>query len=247
MDEILHTIKAYLYDNSLTDDPNDFSARVNSERSLSIKDVCKSAVNRGGADISAASMEHGVNLFLKEMAYNLCDGFSINTGYFMASPTIKGVFTSPKETFNPEKHSIQFLFNQGEILRKELSSVTVEILGVAESGTYIAQVVDVKTGSVNEVVTMGYVLKITGQKIKIAGDNPDVGIFFVNEDGTETSKVNPTDIITNNPSELMIMVPKLSQGMYKLQIVTQFTGNSLLKEPRTVIFDKVLKLQFDAQ
>ena len=62
----LHTIKASLYDNVLTPNPNDFMARVQSERSLNVKDVCRSAVSRGGADISAA-MEHAVNLFLKEM------------------------------------------------------------------------------------------------------------------------------------------------------------------------------------
>ncbi|MDR2651100.1 MAG: hypothetical protein LBC68_02120 [Prevotellaceae bacterium] len=62
MIQILHKIKAYLYDNALTDDPNDFVARVNSERSLSVKDICESATLRGGADISADAMEHAVNL-----------------------------------------------------------------------------------------------------------------------------------------------------------------------------------------
>jgi len=57
---ILHTIKAYLYDNLLTENPNDFSARVSSERSLSVSDICKSATLRGGADISAESMKHAV-------------------------------------------------------------------------------------------------------------------------------------------------------------------------------------------
>ena len=139
MANVLHTIKAYLYDNQLTDNPNDLSARVSSERSLSIDDICKSAVTRGGADVSAASMKHAVELFLKEMGYRLCDGFSVNIGYFTASPSIRGVFDSPNEKFNAEKHSVLFQFNQGEMLRKELSAVTVEILGVAENGAFIGQ------------------------------------------------------------------------------------------------------------
>ena len=44
MAEFKHSIKAYLYDNVLTDNPNDLIARVSSERSLSIKDICLSAV-----------------------------------------------------------------------------------------------------------------------------------------------------------------------------------------------------------
>ncbi|MDR3329294.1 MAG: hypothetical protein LBS63_04205, partial [Prevotellaceae bacterium] len=68
----LHTIKAHLYENALTADPNDYVARVCSERSLGVKDICESAVARGGADVSSAAMEHAVSLFLKEMGYRLC-------------------------------------------------------------------------------------------------------------------------------------------------------------------------------
>ncbi|MDR3308371.1 MAG: hypothetical protein LBS80_00255, partial [Tannerella sp.] len=126
METILHRIKAYLYDNALTkDNPNDFIARVSAERSLSVKDICESATNRGDADISASAMEHGANLWLKEMAYQLCDGYSVNTGWFTASVHIKGVFNSPNEHFNPEKHTVLFEFQQGSQLRKELENVSV--------------------------------------------------------------------------------------------------------------------------
>ncbi|GHT68079.1 hypothetical protein FACS189452_07020 [Bacteroidia bacterium] len=76
----LHTIKAHLYNNVLTDNPNDYIARVQSERSLSVREICESAASRGGADISTAAMEHAVSLYYKEMGYRLCDGFGINTG-----------------------------------------------------------------------------------------------------------------------------------------------------------------------
>ena len=62
-------------------------------------------------------------------------------------------FDSPTEGFNPQKHSILFQFNQGETLRSELSTVTVEILDVAESGTFVAQVTDVKSCTVNDLLT----------------------------------------------------------------------------------------------
>jgi hypothetical protein len=242
MVKILHTIKAWLYKNLLTkDNPNDYIARVNSERSLGIKDICESAVSRGGADVSAASMEHGVNLFLKEMGYQLCYGFYINTGWFTASVHIRGVFDSPNETFNPEKHTILFEFHQGATLRKELENVTVEVLGVAETGSMIAQVVDIKTGSVNDLLTINHNLKISGEKLKIVGDNPANGIYFIDEQG-DRIQVDASDIIINNPSELMIMTPKLPSGAYQLEVTTQFStgGSQMLKEPRSVVFDRIL-------
>ncbi|WP_312903288.1 DNA-binding domain-containing protein [Chryseobacterium taichungense] len=86
---ILHKIKAYLYDNTLTkDNPNDFIARTASERSLSVKQICEAATSRGGANVSASAMEHATGLFLKEMAYQLCDGFSVNSGYFTGSRSL---------------------------------------------------------------------------------------------------------------------------------------------------------------
>jgi hypothetical protein len=189
-------------------------------------------------------MEHNVNLFLKEMAYQLCDGFSVNTGYFTATTLIRGVFNSPTETFNPEKHSLIFQFNQGETLRKELDSIEVNITGVGESSITVAQVTDVKTGSVNDLLTPNRNLKIRGYKLKLVGDHPEVGVYFVNEATTERTKVDTTDIVTNNPSELVIVIPALAAGIYTLEVSSQFSGSSTpLKEPRTSKFDKVLTVK----
>jgi hypothetical protein len=243
MANILHKIKAILFLNWLTDDPNDYAARVVSERSLNIPEICNSAVNRGGAATTAEAMEHNVNLFFKEMGYQLCDGYSVNTGYFTASTLIKGVFNSPDETFNAEKHSIIFQFNQGETLRKELANIQVDITGVGDSSITVAQVTDVKTGSVNDLLTPNRNLKIKGYKLKLAGDHPNVGVYFVNQATAERTKVVPEDIVTNNPSELVIVTPNLAIGPYTLEVASQFSGNALLKEPRISTLDKALTVK----
>ena len=49
MENVLHKIRVNLYENFLTDDPNDYSAKVISERTLGVKEICKTAVSRGGA------------------------------------------------------------------------------------------------------------------------------------------------------------------------------------------------------
>ncbi len=238
-----HKIKAQLYDNVLTENPNDLIARVVSEKSLSIGDVARSAVQRGGANISADEMERAVSLFLKEMAYRLCDGFSINTGWFTAQTTIKGVFNSASEKFNSEKHSVLFDFQQGALLRKELSNVEVDILGVADASLVITQVLDVKTGSVNDVLTPNRNLKISGSKLKIAGGNDTNGIYFVNQETSERVKVDASDIVINNPSELIVVIPELPAGTYKVEVVTQYGSGNLLKEAKTAVFERVLTVQ----
>lgn len=244
MSKTRHTVKAYLYDNLLTPDPNDFTARVSSERSLSVADICHSAATRGGADIGEAAMSHAVDLFLKEMAYRLCDGFAVNTGYFTAMPVIRGVFQNPNETFDPQRHTLQFQFTQGELMRRELEDVEVQIMGVAETGLTIGQVEDMKSRTVNDLLTPGFNLRVTGTKLRVVGDKPGVGIFFHETTTNTATKVDEADIVINNPSELMIIIPALPAGTYRLEVTTQFSTNKQwLKEPRTSVFEKPLTIK----
>ena len=244
MSKTRHTVKAYLYDNLLTPDPNDFVARVSSERSLSVDDICHSAATRGGADIGEAAMSHAVDLFLKEMAYRLCDGFAVNTGYFTAMPVIRGVFLNSNETFDPQRHTLQFHFAQGELMRREIESVEVQIMGVADTGLYIGQVEDMKSRTVNDRLTPGFNLRVTGTKLRVVGDKPGVGIFFRETATNTATKVDEGDIVINNPSELMIIIPALPAGTYQLEVTTQFSmGKQWLKEPRTSVFEKPLTVK----
>lgn len=244
MENVFHKIKANLYPNLLTEDPNDYVARVISERSLNVKQICKEAVGRGGAPTTAAAMEHNVNLFLKEMAYQLCDGFSVNTGYFTACPLIKGVFNSQNETFDSAKHSLMFQMNQGEFLRKEIGNVQVEISGVGSSSIKIDEVIDIKTGSVNDLLTPGKGLRIYGFKIKVGGNHPDNGVYFINQSSNVRTKVPNDEFITNNPSEVVVEIPELPAGTYKMEITSQFnTGPVYLNDPRTSTYDKLLTVQ----
>jgi hypothetical protein len=242
MDTILHRIKAILFPNLLTEDPDDFYAKVISERTLDIDGICDSAVGRGNAPTTKEAMKSNVELFFKEMCYLLKDGYSVNTGYFTVTPSIKGIFRSLKDKFDRMRHSLYFLFNQGELLRREAGEVEVEITGAGEAGILIAEAIDVKTGSVNDRITPNRNLRIKGNKLKLAGDHPDVGVYFVNETTGAIIKVEADEIVSNKPSELMIIVPQLEAGLYNLKVVTQFTNSAPLKEPRTAVFDKTLSV-----
>ena len=243
MEDVRHNIKVNLYDNYLTENPNDLTAKVISERTLNVREICRTAVGRGGAPSTAEAMEHNVTLFLKEMAYQLMDGYSVNTGYFTANAQVRGVFDSRTETFNPAKHSVLFRFNQGDLLRKEIPGIKVQVMGLGETGIVVSHVVDVKTGSVNDLLTPGGTLKIRGGKLKIVGDNPQTGVSFADEAGNDY-RVDERDVVVNNPSELIVQIPALPAGRYQLTICNQFSGNAtLLKEPRTTVYDKIFTVQ----
>jgi hypothetical protein len=204
-------------------------------------------------------MEHAVELFHKEMAYRLCDGFSVNTGWYNASTHIKGVFTSPTDAFDPQRHTVGVEFRQGAELRRDLGMVSVNILGRAEPGFFIAEVTDLRTGSVNDLLTPGRNLRITGGKLKVeAAPDPDggsapagtadaqgapsdpCGVYFVNQGDGSRVKVDEADLVENQNAHLLIVIPSLDKGTYRLEVTTQFTGNRPLKAPRTTAFDRLL-------
>jgi outer membrane lipoprotein-sorting protein len=70
------------------------------------------------------------------------------------------------------------------------------------------------------------------------------GIFFINQETNGRIKVDNLDTVNNNPSELLIVIPSLEVGTYKLEVTTQFSSSGsnkhLLKEPRSIVFDRIL-------
>ena len=243
MANLMHKIKAYLYENYLTTDPNDYIARVSSEKTIGIDEICQSAVARGGADISAKAMKHAAGLFLDEMSYQIFDGYAVNVGYFTAVAAIQGVFNSPMEKFNKEKHNLLIQYTQGEITRRGLSDVEIDIRGIATNGSYIAQVADIRSGTINELLTPGRNLRISGNKIKVAGDDYVLGVYFVNTADESRTRVDEMDIVTNNPSEVLVVIPDLPAGNYRLEIITKYSVNKLLRTANTIVFDRVLVVE----
>lgn len=239
---ILHEVEIYLYENFLTPDPTDYMARIETLRTMGLRDVCESSVLRGGADISAPAMFHASELMLKEMAYRLCDGFSINFGYFSISLKIRGVFTSPTDTFDPQRHTLMFQITPGELLRRELPSIQMKMMGVKKDAIYIALVTDTATGLEDGTITPNDDILIQGTRIRVApddGSDAQTGIFFIAQDGTSTSVSRR--LTQNDPSRVIARVPALAPGSYTLRIVTKYINKKdLLKNAITAEYDKPL-------
>ena len=114
---------------------------------------------------------------------------------------------------------------------------------MASTDAHITQIVDVKSHSINDIITPNYDIRIIGNKLKIAGEDARNGVFFVKENEPAVKIGVPMeDIINNNPSELLIRCPGALRGGYRLEVVTQYSpsGKQFLKEPRTSVFDRIL-------
>jgi len=237
------TIKAVLYPNLLKNNEGTFKAQIITEKTLGIKEICKSLSDKPGTGVNSDAMEYHVRLFLEEMGELLAEGFAINTGYFAATASIRGSFNNKNDQFESERHSVTFKFSQGSVMRNKAAKTQAEILHITSAKYGIQQVVDNHTGSENNLLTPSNALKIKGVNLKLVGSHPDVGVYFINEATGERTKVPATDVITNENSRIMIVIPDLQPGSYRLEYITQYAGSAIpLTEPRSSTFALTLQV-----
>jgi hypothetical protein len=232
---VLHVIRAWLYPNYL-EHGDRFVARARTEKTLTVEQVCTEAVTRGGSDLNYDTMVDAVNAYFNEAFYQLADGFSGENDYFSIHPKIGGTFAHADAGADKEKNPVDFAFRKRQELRNVISRITVEIAGVAESGAYIAEAIDVASGTSDEKLTPGGVLTLLGSRIKIAGEDPSCGLYLVQADGAAVKVTG--NFVENHPARLSAQLPALTPGTYRARVVTQYTsGGTSLKEPRQIDHD----------
>ena len=176
------------------------------------------------------------------MAFHPVTGFAVNNGYYSIYPNIGGTFNSVNEAHDQAKNPISFRFGIRSGLSKLIDKITVDITGLADTSGWIDQFVDTDEDSVNTLYTAGDQFIIRGHKIKVAGDDPTVGVYFVPvDDPSKAAKV--TRIAENNPSKIIGIAPKTEWVENRIEIRTQYAGsaNTTLKTPRVITSSFILE------
>ena len=229
------TLKAWLRKNTLTDDPNDFTATPDSNGSVGTKDILDEMVSEG-MEVKRETALDIITRYNRIAADMVLSGYNVNTGLVYMHPVIKGVFYD--KTWNPLVNSVYISINQGLDLRNAVAETNVEILGEQTDPLEIYSLTDTTTGKNDGTLTSGRNAELKGSYLKIAGDNPNCGITFRNIATSDIAKLSASDIVLNEPSRLLILVPgNLVTGEYELTVTTQFTGGGrTLKQPRSATF-----------
>ncbi|HAW84927.1 MAG TPA: hypothetical protein DCX65_01305, partial [Spirochaetaceae bacterium] len=106
----------------------------------------------------------------------------------------------------------------------------------SEPGGFINRIVDLFSGQLDSQLTLGRSLRLTGQRLRVSGDDVRVGIYLVDVvDPTVRVQVPASYITCNRPSLLEFFVPdQLVVGQsYRLELVSQASsGDYQVKEPR---------------
>jgi len=232
--DILHKIKVKLYPNYLHHTEGLYIARTDSEATLSVEDVCTTLKNRGGFQGKYDELVDNIHQFFDELVYQVLDGYAVSTRYFSIHTNIGGTFNSDKEAHDHNKHKISFRFRTLKPLIELSRTINVEILGVADVGGYIDEYIDYDTNTTNSVFASNSLFTIHGHKIKVAGDDPACGVFFVPVDNPAKA-VKVTRISDNTGNKISGVTPPVQGQNIKIEIRTQYGGSgTMLKSPRVI-------------
>ena len=233
-DEITYRIDAFLQDHSLTTDNTQDVYAVPASKEPADEERILAEMKAEDTGLRRETLLHVFELQKRVIKRLLLSGHAVNTGLYHASVAFRGLVKNSQ--WNPDENEIVINFNPGADLREAVRQTQVNILGPKPAGISVTGVQDVATKADNASATAGRAFTLTGRNIRIAGDDPAVGLTLIAEGGTETPVTSDLWVI-NNPSTVTFIIPAgLEAGTYTLRLTTQFSGNSTkpLKTPRTI-------------
>ncbi|GHT23712.1 hypothetical protein FACS189430_07420 [Bacteroidia bacterium] len=224
-------LNAQLVPNVLTAAPNDYYASVINNGSINPEGLI-GLIIKDGIELNPATLLDVITRYNAKAAEQAAQGVNVNTGLVYLRPVVKGAFYD--RTWNAATNPVQIATTQGSAIRKAAADTTVRILGVKSDLLEILSVTDLATQLTDGTLTRGRNAELRGSHIKIAGDSDTTGVSFRNINTGEEIKLTAADIVLNEPSRLLLLIPDtLADGDYELSVTTQFSpGGKLLKEPR---------------
>jgi len=227
------SLKISLELNNLTERPDDYMAVVRNVVYKDFSGILKQLTGPGSI-LKETECVAVINAFWGAIGENLKEGIGYSSEFVNITPAAGGVFDSDSESFNENKHWKDVNLTAGTELRKATRDMKIEIVHATAPVPYVKSFFDISTERANQSITPGFMADITGDMLKIEGDNS--GVFFINT-ATNTGTASPR-VHVNEPKKLTVMIPAdLDQGSYKIEVRTHVRNS---KELRTGVLNAIL-------
>ena len=231
-------LNADLYDNVLTEKPGDYTAKPRITGSFRNSDIAEEIVKER-TEYRKETIENILNLADQKKVEAIANGKSLVDGVGQYLLNLTGSFEGEQPKFDPKIHKVGITYTPGKLLLEALKPLDFNVK-LAPVGPVVNSVTDSTTGSVSQALTPNAPAIISGVTLLLKGEDPKVGVYFTKE-GSEAQPTKVSLIVRNTKSEIIIQVPALADGQYKLSVTTQAgAGYTILKEPRTYTFPILL-------
>lgn len=230
-------MKYFLSKNQMSQNKEEYVARVTQQETVSYEDIIKMTTRRG---LSLTDTE--LTSAFNELTYTINDvlnsGRAVETPFVRYRPSLGGVFLNKDDTFDPNRHTIRINCLAGKSIKIDPQSMNFEKVKFTGTSPFIERVLDYSSLEENNSIKPGGTAEISGELLKIDTEDPEQGIFFT-QNGT-TTKVSV--IIRNLPSDLIFNIPDaLTPGQYQLEIRNK--TNRKDKTLKTFLFSSLLTVK----
>lgn len=172
--------------------------------------------------------------------------FELGTLYPSAQGNIDSANPSVEEI-----PSLKLGFTPSEEALDAIKATDISMAQLEDTSPVINKIEDLSTHKTDCSVTNGMPVRITGRRLKIAGEDENVGLFFApqKDDGTidneenDWIRVEESKFFKNTSTFLELILPQNLESGSKYTLIVRTAsgrGNRINKSLRSLVFEKTL-------
>ena len=214
------------------------------QRTLSIDDIAARVVDKR-SEYRKETLITTFNILKREIYDAIEEGFNVDFGFGRTEITLNGSFESLYEKFDPERHTLAPRLRPSPELKQRVANLravneTYQLdYNSQPRPAYVSLRIQPRTPDSDEPYNQlpageHHFISIYGDRLKLMGDDPRVGLYLHRPDGSEEHFYPPSEVLINTGKRLCFTPGfAFTDGEWVAEVVTQYTPNSRpYKQPR---------------
>ena len=185
-------------------------------------------LTRAGSILKETEVRAVLAAYWRQIGKYLAEGATYQDRHLRVSLGLKGTFTSEEDRYDPNRHELTVRPLLQPAVTKVLHHKKPRYVKPTIIRPELTDLHNLYTDTHNADLSPGHVLKIRGKHLKLQGQHPGEGIFFVA--AYEKAEYRAEVVHTNLPGQLSLNVPALPPGSYYVEVRnTAHKGTQLRK------------------
>lgn len=215
------------------------------QRTLDISDIAARVVEKR-SEFRQETLVTTFNLLKEEIYEAMADGYNVDFGFGRTELTVNGPFNSLYERFDPARHSLAPRLRPAPLLKQRIGNLKAQnetyqlSYNSMPHPQYVSLRIQPRTPGSDEPYNQlppgeHHFVSIYGERLKLVGDRPEVGLYLRSADGSEEHFYPPEEMIINTGRRLCFTPGfAFARGEWVAEVVTQYGFHTRpYKEPRT--------------
>jgi hypothetical protein len=211
-------LKYFLISSALFTQKGSCYASVTTVENLQLEEIINQMIEEGSGLTRPQAIAY-YEKFTEVILKNLKNGCSITTPLFIIKPVINGKFKNHEDSFDAKRHQVNFRLSAGKKLHVIKKEVKIKKTEPTSKAPIIRTFLDSFNQEINQSTSSGSLVVLKGKNLKFDDKNLNQGVFFIPENRNNAIvRVSMYSDIT--PLKVIIQVPELQSGNYKLVVKT---------------------------